>query len=77
MRLHHVTVREFKCDDCGGEPDAPMLRNDIWLSVAASSDLLCIECVETRLKRRLMATDLKECLQARLIIKMAERLNDA
>lgn len=48
------------CADCGGDSEAYMLRDDVWFGpVRGRSDtVLCIPCVEGRLRRPLKAADL-------------------
>lgn len=50
------------CKDCGVDVKGIgefhyMLKTEIWLTVAKSSDILCIGCLEKRLKRALTYLD--------------------
>jgi hypothetical protein len=72
-RHHRSERRKRECVDYGDIPDCPMLLDDIWARVAAKTDLLCIDCVEKRLGRRLMLPDLKPCRWTETILKMVER----
>jgi hypothetical protein len=58
MKIHG----NFSCSDCGNNVKALwefhyMLKSEIWLTVAKSSELLCISCLEIRLKRKLTPDD--------------------
>lgn len=53
---------DFNCKDCGLDLRVNrelhyMIKSEIWLTVAHSSDFLCIGCLEKRLKRRLKPDD--------------------
>lgn len=53
---------QFNCSDCEVNTSAIresgyMLKSEIWLSIAGSSDILCIGCLEKRLNRRLQPAD--------------------
>ena len=53
---------EFCCADCGNNLHHLneywyKVKSEIWLTVAKSSDLLCIGCLEKRLNRRLQPID--------------------
>lgn len=47
----------FLCADCGAEAEGYMLLDEVWLSVAASDEILCLACTERRLERPLTAED--------------------
>ncbi|MFE7648660.1 hypothetical protein [Streptomyces phaeoluteigriseus] len=49
------------CTDCGGPYDNYALRDEIWFGPARgrSDTVLCIPCLERRLRRRMTAADLK------------------
>ncbi|MEU9557364.1 hypothetical protein [Streptomyces fumanus] len=49
------------CTDCGGDYDMYALRDEVWFGQArAQSDtVLCIPCLEGRLRRPVTAGDLK------------------
>jgi hypothetical protein len=49
------------CTDCGGDFDMYALRDEVWFGPArAKSDtVLCIPCLEGRLRRPITAADLK------------------
>jgi hypothetical protein len=36
-----------------------MLKDDLWLSIANQSDILCDECIEKLLGRKIISADLK------------------
>lgn len=48
------------CTDCGGATEIYMVRDDVWFGPArAKSDtVLCVPCLEGRLRRPLTAADL-------------------
>lgn len=48
----------FICEDCNLEPDAPMLKHELWQSIAPKEALLCCLCTERRLGRRMTVDDL-------------------
>ena len=66
--------REFKCMDCRKECDSPQYKDSIWLPVAGPKELLCIQCFEIRLGRRIVFEDLEDCPLTRIIIKTYERI---
>ncbi|MFJ7242384.1 hypothetical protein ACIQWB_35395 [Streptomyces olivaceus] len=49
------------CTDCGSNAEIYMLRDDVWFGRArAKSDtVLCIPCLEGRMRRPLTAADLR------------------
>ncbi|MET8947438.1 hypothetical protein ABZX30_28815 [Streptomyces sp. NPDC004542] len=49
------------CDDCGGPYENYAATDDIWYrqARARSNTVLCIPCLEKRLRRRLTAADFK------------------
>lgn len=49
------------CTDCGGPYDMYALRDEVWFGPARarSNTVLCIPCLERRLRRRITAADLK------------------
>jgi hypothetical protein len=50
------------CDDCREpEPDGPMLRDELWATIAEPDAFLCFGCIEKRLGRRLTQADLTVC----------------
>jgi hypothetical protein len=54
---------ECKCQNCKtniyvGE-NMVMLKDDLWLSIANQSDILCDECIEKLLGRKIISADLK------------------
>lgn len=53
-----VKYRKIACEDCGCAPDAPMLEDAVWLTVAKKSTLLCCTCLENRLGRPFTSDDL-------------------
>lgn len=59
--LRVLKTRHFACEDCGCAPDAPQLEDEVWLTVATKSTLLCCTCLETRLRRPFAAEDLRQC----------------
>ncbi|MFE7229858.1 hypothetical protein ACFVAF_04120 [Streptomyces sp. NPDC057596] len=48
------------CDDCGGGFDMYTLRDEVWFGPARarSNTVLCIPCLEVRLRRPITAADL-------------------
>ena len=66
----------YRCLDCGWGADGPMLREELWLSIASKRDLLCIGCIERRLGRRLMPSDLSRSLMNGAALYFLERYYD-
>lgn len=73
---------EFECADCHInllyiQEFWYKIKPEIWLTVAKSSDLLCIGCLEIRLKRRLQPCDFSnhEMNHKKLRNKSARLLN--
>lgn len=59
--------QEHPCDDCkslgprGKGLAMFVVKDDVWLSVAGKTDILCIDCFEGRLGRRINVSDLYPC----------------
>ena len=53
-------VLTYACDCCG-RPEPPMydLVDELWLSRALANELLCIDCFQARLGRKVVWDDLK------------------
>lgn len=50
------------CDDCRWPKDAgPMLRDEVWATIAKPGAYLCFACIESRLARPLTQADLTPC----------------
>lgn len=61
-RGHVVEEYTSHCPDCNWQwPEFVLLVDDLWKQVAPSDGLLCFECIEKRLGRKLVAADLSEC----------------
>ena len=54
-------AREYKCEDCSGDIDCPMIHDETWDSKATQETLLCLSCFETRLGRAISLEDLRPC----------------
>ena len=55
------------CRDCGkNTADDPkdyyMIRNDLWAKYGVAKGMLCMECIETRIGRKLTKKDLTNCI---------------
>lgn len=51
------------CDVCGNRMLAPMLEHDLWNTVRKHHrEVLCEECIDHRLERKLQEWDLLPCL---------------
>lgn len=50
------------CDDCGGDYEMYAAVDEVWYrqARARADTVLCIPCLEKRLKRRLTAADFKQ-----------------
>lgn len=51
---------EYRCAECGDSNLSVMLHDDLWNSIS-NGELLCLLCIEHRLKREVTLLDLKEC----------------
>lgn len=50
------------CDECKTEDlFTVMLHDNLWLSIANKRDVLCVNCIEKRLGRKLTLDDLRPC----------------
>lgn len=50
------------CDGCSRDnPEWIMIKEEVWLSIANKKEILCIDCIEKKLNRRLTFSDLKPC----------------
>lgn len=75
-KLPHWTNgrRTFCCIDCGCAPDAPQLKDGVWLTIAKKEDLLCCGCTEARLGREISHEDLRKCpMNGALLFFMAKK----
>lgn len=54
--------RSLACMDCGSGPDCPMLKDEVWETIAGKRYLLCIPCTEKRLGHIIRVRDLNPCL---------------
>lgn len=54
---------QCKCQTCKTEiyvgENMVMLKDDLWLSIAKKEDILCDECIEDLLGRKIISSDLK------------------
>jgi len=55
------------CIDCDKDiyqnpKDYYMIRNDLWKKYGVGKGMLCIECIEKRLGRKICKEDLTDCL---------------
>lgn len=72
--VNPTTGRKIECEDCGHAPDAPMIKWEIWQSIAGGQKtLLCIGCVETRLGRSLISADLTSCVMNGALLYFMEK----
>ena len=65
--------RQYVCDDCFAEPLCPQIKDKIWLQISTKQGLLCIDCFEHRMKRRLRLSDLENCLWTNSIKSLIKR----
>lgn len=77
--------KRFLCLDCnvdtGKIGEFYFIKTDIWLSVVQSKQgMLCISCLENRLKRKLTSQDFTNCYINRqkqnMSLKLLNRLKD-
>jgi hypothetical protein len=55
----------FRCDDCyEADPPMFMLKNDLWLRLTGGDPrkILCFDCAEKRLGRKIRWDDLRNCI---------------
>jgi len=69
------------CNDCKIDTtnigEFYMLKHTIWNSIATKKEILCISCIEKRLKRQLIATDFLDCkLNRDLSRKRSQKLKN-
>lgn len=50
----------FLCQDCEGQPDHYMLREDLWEQIVPQDGLICLSCLINRMGRPLVLEDLKD-----------------
>lgn len=67
--------RPFICDDCGGSPNCPPLKDEIWSKVGSIRSLLCVHCFEAKIGRPLDMSDLSECPANDSLVHLAYRAN--
>lgn len=75
-RGERVERRKWECKQCTYDPDCPMLRDAVWNTIAGPKDLLCMQCAESRLKRRLVVNDLYPCAANHATFVMVSRMQD-
>lgn len=46
------------CEQCGNDMFGPMLEHDLWKTIARMHEVLCEECMERRLGRRIQVWDM-------------------
>lgn len=60
-----MSRKKFLCLDCnidtGRIGEFYYLKEEIWNSVAPKVGMLCIDCLEKRLKRKLKSSDFDSC----------------
>lgn len=54
-----VSSNQDTCDDCSGNGELYVVTDDVWFrqARARSNNVLCIPCLERRLRRRLTVAD--------------------
>lgn len=57
-----IPRRHFKCRDCDNKPDAPMLKDEVWSTIAGPRELLCIPCTVRAMGRDIQVYDLRHCV---------------
>jgi hypothetical protein len=51
-----------RCGDCNQKNSAMVILQDkVWLGIAKKDERLCYECIERRLRRKILWSDLKPC----------------
>jgi hypothetical protein len=62
VRIVSWPRRPFQCVDCGKKnPPMFILKDRLWLSIAEEKDILCLDCAEKRLGRKVTMRDLAKC----------------
>lgn len=56
MHEHH----EGRCADCGATEGGPLLRDEVWATIARADEYLCRACIEKRLGRPVTDADSDE-----------------
>lgn len=76
-----VTEEDFKCIDCKkstldseGGKDYYMLTHGLWDKFGAGDEMLCMTCIESRLGRKLIKSDLLCCPLNNQINKYTSKL---
>lgn len=74
---HKYKKRQRSCAECKVSDlrahTGPMLRDEIWSTIAGKKDLLCFECIEVRLGREIVITDLNNSVMNYGFRKIYER----
>ena len=67
-----------KCADCDFDGWGPMLHDEVWLKINGQKPgMLCMACMEKRLKRLINVADLRICaMNMPLIYVLITRCND-
>jgi hypothetical protein len=65
--------RRLVCDLCHNLPDAPMLKDSVWVEIASKRTLLCLDCTERLLGRSITLDDLNDSLWSIIIKRLVER----
>lgn len=70
-------MRPIVCQKCGGAPDCPQLKDEVWAKIAAPNVLLCTEHAEEALGREITTEDLSTCPANAFSLLLATRLRSA
>ena len=59
-------IARWKCKDCGKDcqkdnRDYYMIQHELWDKYGVGDGMLCMNCIETRLGRKLTAEDILPC----------------
>lgn len=64
----------YECIECSiTKFDAPMIKDELWLSIAAKRDILCLDCMEKRLGRSITRHDLNDSPWSKAMLRLIER----
>jgi hypothetical protein len=61
-----MKVGEWDCEDCGkdcfkDEKDYYMIQHDLWEKHGVGRGMICMDCIEDRLGRKINAADILIC----------------
>lgn len=72
-----IEEKDVQCPDCGKPwPDMFIVKDHLWREFGVGKGLICLNCFERRLGRKIVPTDLQPCGCTRLALRLAGMLDE-